>query len=313
MAIRTMAPKPLTMTAPQSISSTAQSFQVTATPESKINLLNGNTIIDSTTADLNGNATLSVNSSDFESYTIVAWKRNSLAKSTVISRDLTMLINLSPSNDNLDPLINLSALLNGTIELEDNSKFTITDGKLYYKVDAIRGTEESVILNWTPATSTTKQVTLTITIQEKPESNYSISLKSGWNLVGSPVDSNEPLSSKTIGTRNQPPVDLIFYNWNQTTGKYYRPIESDTLQGQRAFWVHSPSESTTQSFSGSSQKGLMTELTLGWNLYSPTEETPTPLGALSVWEWDIHTQNYTQLSTTENLIPLTGYWVFMNQ
>ena len=313
MAIRTMAPKPLTMTAPQSISSTAQSFQVTATPESKINLLNGNTIIDSTTVDLNGNATLSVNSSDFESYTIVAWKRNSLAKSTVISRDLTMLINLSPSNDNLDPLINLSALLNGTIELEDNSKFTITDGKLYYKVDAIRGTEESVILNWTATTSNTKQVTLTITIQEKPESNYSISLKSGWNLVGSPIDSNNPLATTTVGTRNIPSVDLLFYNWNQTMGTYYRPIENERLHGQHAFWIYSPSESTTQSFSGSSQKGLMTELTLGWNLYSPTEEIPTPLGALSVWKWNVLTKNYTQLSTTENLIPLTGYWVFMNQ
>ncbi|MCK5835559.1 MAG: hypothetical protein KAG98_07485, partial [Lentisphaeria bacterium] len=99
----------------------------------------------------------------------------------------------------------------------------------------------------------------------------------------------------------------------QSQGTYSRPGVNDVLEEQHAFWLHTSKESTTHTFSGSSTKGLMTDLSLGWNLYSPVKEMPAPLGALSIWKWDTISKNYKPILAVDNLIPLTGYWIFMNQ
>ena len=311
MAMRTMTPKAMVLLTPQTFEKVAQSFQVSATAGSSISLRHDDTLIDTTTTDQEGNATLQLNGSNFERYTISGWKRNSLLIEENIISD-TFQIELSTPNDNFEALINLKALFNGTVSLAEGSKFEIINGQLRYKESATRASEESIILQWTNESGDSEQITLKLNLSETIESTHSLNLKSGWNLVGSPVDSIEPLPSTTVATRSAPPTNLRVYNWDQAREVYYRPGENEKLESQRAFWVFAENEATSEPFKGVSPKGLMIGLALGWNLYSPVNEMPIPLGALSVWEWNVSSKNYTQISATKRLIPLTGYWIFMN-
>lgn len=141
-------------------------------------------------------------------------------------------------------------------------------------------------------------------------------LITGWNMKGSPVDSNETVGDTFTGDHGYPVKAGDLYAWQsgsrRDSGAYVTRSTEDTLLANEGFWVFSLWGGTGQEFSGSrgSRPPLADQLEDGWNLYSPTDTMVLPEGFPAVFRWDAQQQVYRSVPPGELLFPLQAYWIF---
>jgi hypothetical protein len=133
-----------------------------------------------------------------------------------------------------------------------------------------------------------------------------ISLKSGWNQVGSPA------GDLNIGNIPRCKIDkLVSYN---ETSKAYQ--DTQVMTPMRGYWAHS-SETCTFSVVGADTHTKTLALKSGWNLISSEKSWSDIKGSCSlasvIWHWDTTTGQYTEVSATTPLNDSLSYWVNVGQ
>lgn len=115
----------------------------------------------------------------------------------------------------------------------------------------------------------------------------------GWNLVSIPLRLLNDHCDKIFE------ADMKCWSWNARDQTYERPIH---LTPGMAIWIHSTKERSVDLY-GYLPAPSSRRLHPGWNLVGPIRRTEAPKG--SAWKFEKQT-----LSSTVELIPGRGYWVY---
>ncbi len=118
-------------------------------------------------------------------------------------------------------------------------------------------------------------------------------LQDGWNLLG------VTLSNTNLDMLRHDASGPI-WGWN---GSVYHT--TDSANATDAIWVFSSGEKDTYVVGNKSEEAI--ELSLGWNMVTPTVVSNIPEQAHTVYFWD---NPYKKVKNSELLEPGKGYWIF---
>ncbi len=243
-------------------------------------------------------------------YRVTAWERNAIAteKNITVGKVYTV---STPSLDADSDVLNLDAVIDGEVISIDNDLFYIENGVLKAKSDLDITEPVDVNVTYLDGETNTVQTTTTTISSGGSGVTYHFQLAEGWNLIGSPVNSAVSANNIFVDSSNKRLVSTDLFCWPPNATEYSEVSLSSNLVEQQAFWVHSNKNTESADFSGSGTRGVMTDLNVGWNLYSPVTPQSYPSGSAAVWMWNVLEQKYDQLTEDQALEPLAGYWIFM--
>jgi hypothetical protein len=166
-------------------------------------------------------------------------------------------------------------------------------------------------------------------IPNNPTANFTLSLKSGWNLISLPLQP-EAKTVETVLSGIAGKYEAI-YAYNGSTGLYqsYTPGEAGndltSLEAGRGYWIYITAASDLI-VKGTASTSAIT-LNEGWNLAGFNSITSKPVATAvqsvegkidAVYSFDTAANQYLEYipgetSTLTNLVPGQGYWIYATE
>ncbi len=259
--------------------------------------------IQSFTTNSLGEITFTTNSEP-AMYSITAWHHNATVAEKQVVVDGSYYLVPTEAVTKGSTIINLNMLIDGTVTSIDNDSFVVENGLLKAKEDINFSEPQEVTIFYLDENGIQQSKTLLFKTSSG-DLSYTINLKPGWNLVGSPVTSN----SSHLEVLGATLSDQVFY-WKNDESSYYTPPSSEKLQEQAGTWIYSDAETSTTAYQGDFTMYPLENIEPGWNLFSPSSNMPAPEGFVIIWEWDSEGEVYKVFDMSQELKKMKGYWIF---
>ena len=142
--------------------------------------------------------------------------------------------------------------------------------------------------------------------------NYSIDLIAGWNLVSSPLASENDTPANIFASQT-----YYIWRWDAVNRKYVSPSPTAPVELAVGYWVGVDHDQTVTT-SGVPVDNFSIDLIAGWNLVSfpVTNENTTPDNSFAgqtyyIWKWDAIAKKYISPSSTAAVELGVGYWIWI--
>ncbi|MBT7299871.1 MAG: hypothetical protein HN849_10175 [Victivallales bacterium] len=139
-----------------------------------------------------------------------------------------------------------------------------------------------------------------------------ISLRSGWNLIGSPVISMQ--SGKQAFDDGTRAPSYVGSAWHWRGLRYQSWNEDEPLCPERGLWMHCLRDDLAADMTGVQADGVVL-LRPGWNLVTPVADCTMPavpgLGT-SAWYWGSGSGAYQRIVVGEPVLAGRGYWFYVS-
>jgi hypothetical protein len=143
-------------------------------------------------------------------------------------------------------------------------------------------------------------------------STWRLPLRAGWNLVGNPVMSVQPLGAILgAGARAPGRVGAV---WRWDGENYTAVADAAALAPEAGHWVEAAGDGESADIVGILADGI-TQLRPGWNLVAPVAACAFPAAtglAATAWVWDAAAQAYLPVGPGDTLAAGAGCWLYLD-